>query len=206
MSRIVAPRREWICSVNSRLDAATSWMKVIPCTDSAVQGNDFELFPTTRMERGHSVEGSFSREFSSIYIVRELWPSEVGSRSRCYRKTCVFGKNDRLREDFQNFVPKGFIATQIHVLCANFVKFGLPKIGKVVRYLPHQKKQNFGSVSRSRVCADLAQNLPGQRQTMYSQCPRFYPNRFTSGGVIAVQTRHKMFPVLCEASASSPSN
>ena len=64
---------------------ATSWMKVISCTDSAVQGNDFELIPTIRTERGYSVEGSFSREFSSIYIVRELWPSEVGSRSRGYQ-------------------------------------------------------------------------------------------------------------------------
>jgi len=34
------------------------------------------------MERGHSVEGSFSREFPSVYIVGELSPSEVGSRSR----------------------------------------------------------------------------------------------------------------------------
>jgi len=48
------------------MDAATSWMKVIPCMDYAVQGNDFELIPTIRMEMGHSVEGSFSREFSSI--------------------------------------------------------------------------------------------------------------------------------------------
>jgi len=46
---------------------------------------------------------------------------------------------------------------------------------------------------------------------MYSQCPKFHPNRFTHGGVIAervktVQTRHKVFPILGEASASSPSN
>jgi len=62
-------------------------------TDSAVQGNDFELIPTIRMERGHSVvEGSFSREFSSIYIVRELWPSEVCSRSRYYQKRAFLGK------------------------------------------------------------------------------------------------------------------
>ena len=31
--------------------------------DSAVQGNDFELIPTIRVERGHSVEGPFSRKF-----------------------------------------------------------------------------------------------------------------------------------------------
>ena len=38
-------------------------MKVVPCTDSGVQWNDFELIPTVRMEREHSVEGYFSREF-----------------------------------------------------------------------------------------------------------------------------------------------
>jgi len=43
-------------------------------------------------------------------------------------------------------------------LCANFVKYGRPEIGKVVRYLPDKRKQNFGS--RSRFCADRAQNLP----------------------------------------------
>ena len=40
----------------------------------------------------------------------------------------------------------------------------------------------------------------GQRQTMYSECPKFHPNRFTSGRVIAervntVQTRYKVFPI-----------
>ena len=94
-------------------------MKVISCTDSAVQGNDIELIPTIKMERGHSVEGSFSREFSSIYIVRELSSSKVG-----YQKTCALEKNDPLLEDFENFVSKGFTTSQIHILCANFVKFG----------------------------------------------------------------------------------
>ena len=44
---------------------------------------------------------------------------------------------------------------------ANFVKFGRSEIGKVVRYLPDKKKQNFASLSRSRFCADRAKNLPG---------------------------------------------
>jgi len=67
------------------------------------------------------------------------------------------GKNDPLREHFQNFVPKGFTTSQIHVLWANFVKFGPPEVGKVVRYLPDKK---IGSLARSRFCADRAQNLP----------------------------------------------
>ena len=42
------------------------------------------------------------------------------------------------------------------------------------------------------------------------ECPKFHPNPFTSGGVIAervnvVHTSHKVFPILGEASASSPS-
>ena len=73
------------------------------------------------------------------------------------------------------------------------------------------KKTKVGSLSRSRFCANRAQNLPGQWQTMCSHCPKFHINRFTSGGVIAervntTQTRHKVFPILGEASASSTSN
>jgi len=51
----------------------------------------------------------------------------------------------------------------------------------------------------------------GQLQAIDSEIPKFHPNPFTSGGVIAdrvniVQTRHKVFAILGEASASSPSN
>jgi len=38
------------------------------------------------------------------------------------------------REIFKT-VPKGFIATQIHVLCANFVKFGGQEVVEVVSCL-----------------------------------------------------------------------
>jgi len=76
-------------------------------------------------------------------------------------------EKDPLREDFfQNLRPKGFIATQIHVLCVNFVKFGRPEIGKVVRYLPDKKlrylpDKKSASLSRCRFCADRAENLSG---------------------------------------------
>jgi len=36
---------------------------------------------------------------------------------------CFFGKNDLLRENSQDCVPKVFIATPIDMLCSNFVKF-----------------------------------------------------------------------------------
>ena len=41
---------------------------------------------------------------------------------------------------------------------ANFVKFGRPKLGEIARCLMDKKKQNFGSSSRCRFCADRAQN------------------------------------------------
>ena len=72
-----------------------------------------------------------------LYIVRELSPSEVGSRCWFYWKICLFGKNDPLRED--SFVMKEFIVTQIHVLCANFVKFGRREVREIVCCLPHKK-------------------------------------------------------------------
>jgi len=70
------------------------------------------------------------------------------------------GKNDPLQEDFENFVPKGFTTPQNHILCANFVKFGRPEIGKVVVIYLTKKTKN-GSRSRSRFYADRAQNRSG---------------------------------------------
>ena len=85
------------------------------------------------------------------------------------------------------------------------------EVGEIAGWLPDKKKQNFGSHSRSRFCADRAENPSGQLQTIYSEGPKFHPNLFTSCGVIAervnvVETRHKVFPILGEATASSPSN
>ena len=51
--------------------SATIWMNFVPGAQSAVQGNDFELIPMVKVERGHSVEGSFGREFLTIYTVSQ---------------------------------------------------------------------------------------------------------------------------------------
>jgi len=128
-------------------------------------------------------------------------------KSEVVREEVGFGKNDPLREDFENFVPREFTSSQNHVLCANFVKFGRLKIGKVVLYLPDKKNKKS---AHAPALASAPKICQGQLQTMYSECSKFHPNPFTSGGVIAervnvVQTRHKVFPILAEASASSPS-
>jgi len=90
------------------------------------------------MESEHSADGPTSREFSSIYIVRELW----GLKSKVVEDFPVklpFLKNDPLRENFHNFVPKGFTASRIHVLCENFVTFGRPEVGEIARCLLDKK-------------------------------------------------------------------
>ena len=98
-----------------------------------------------------------------------------------------------------------------HVLCANFVKFGWPEIGKVVRYLP-DKKNKISARSPALASARIAPKIcQGQLRTIYSEFPKFYPNPFTPGGVIAervniVQTRHKVFAILGEASSPSKYN
>jgi len=120
-----------------------------------------------------------------------------------------FWKKRPLRENFQKFVPKGFIATQIHVLCANFVKFGRPEVGDIARCLPDEKiSARFLTLASAPIAPKICQH---QGLTVYSECRKFHPNRFTSSGVIAervntVQTLHKVFPILGEATASSPSN
>jgi len=45
------------------------------------------------------------------------------------------------------------------LLCSNVVKFVRREIGEIVCYFP-DTKQNFGSLSNCRLCADCAQNLP----------------------------------------------
>jgi len=95
------------------------------------------------------------------------------------RKDVFLEKNNPLRGNSQNFVPKGFSASWIHVLCANFMKFDRPEVGEIVRCLPDPKKISARSLALTsaliepKICED-------QRQTMYSECPKFHQNRFTS--------------------------
>jgi len=174
------------------------------CAHCTGKGNDFKLIPMVQMESQHSTGVPTCHDFPRFVFISEKSRPEIGSRWQWSR--AVWGP---LLANFHKRFPKGFMRTQKHVLCANFVKFGWPEIGKVVRYLPEKKKQKIGVLSNSRFCVDRAQNLPGL-QIIYSECPKFHPNPFTSGGVIAervnvVQTRHKVFPILGETSASLPS-
>jgi len=86
------------------------------------------------------------------------WTRKTWKKIRFF---ALFWKNDPLRENFQNSVPKGFIATPIDELCSNFVKFDWREIVKTVRCLHDKKNKNFALLSCSSYCADCAQNLSG---------------------------------------------
>ena len=90
------------------------------------------------------------------------------------------------------------------------MKFGRPEVGEIARCLMDKKNKisvRAPAAASVRIAPKISQ---GQLQTIYSEFPKFHPNPFTSGGVIVervniVLTRHKVFAILGEASASSPS-
>jgi len=78
--------------------------------------------------------------------------------------------------------------------------------------LTSRKKNKTSARASVLAAARIAPKVcQGQLQAMYSERPKFNPNPFTSSGVIAervnvVETRHKVFPILGEATAPSPNN
>jgi len=90
------------------------------------------------MESQHSVGAPTSRDFPRF--------ADIAAWSRksltTFTQKLTFLEKDPLRANVQKCFPKRFTTSQIHVLCANFVKFSWPEFGKVVRYL-HDKKIKF---------------------------------------------------------------
>jgi len=148
----------------SRLDRQTeepamSW-NAVTCNQPVGQGNDFELIPTVYMESQHSVDSPTSRDFSSIYIVSELWRPEVGSRWSDFQKSCLFGKKTTpYGKIFKDSSERIHGDTDPRIVC----KFRdiWPTGSRWNRALLTWQKQNFRSLSRSRFYADRAKNLPG---------------------------------------------
>jgi len=78
------------------------WRNVLPCDQPAVHGNDSELIPTVTMESRHSADGPTGRDFSSIYIVRELWGLKLEVVQDFSRKVAFLEKRP-LMEKFSTF-------------------------------------------------------------------------------------------------------
>jgi len=156
---MVLPPREWICNnVTSRLPAllcpsvTMRWWKSFPVW-TVLSRRMTEWIPTVSMESQHFVDGLTSRDFSSIYTVRELLPDEV--RSRLDGKW-VFGKKRPLLETLKISLRKD--------LCAHGNTYCVQILWtladhKSVKYHVAYMTKKIGKRSCSRLCVDHAQNL-----------------------------------------------
>ena len=110
-----------------------------------------------------------------------------------------FGKTTPYEKIFKILFWNFHRDTDRCVVC-KFREFGWREIGEIVRCLPDKKNKNSPrslALLTARIALKICQN---QRPTMYWQCSRFHPNRFTFGGVIAervntVKTHRKVFPI-----------
>ena len=114
-----------------------------------------------------------------------------------------FGKTTGYGKVFKILFRK-FSLRHRYTLCSNFVKFGRRKLVKsCVIYLT--KKQNSSAsqvVATARFAPKICQDQP---PTMYSECSRFHPNRFTFCGVIVervntAKSPRKVNPILGRSS------
>ena len=118
-------------------------------------------------------------------ICNHFWEIAAWSRKSLIMITVFWKKNYPLRANFQKIILKGFTMSQNHVSCANCVKFGWPEMGKVVSCLPDKKNKTAAS-SPALASAQIAPKICQiQLQTICSEFPKFHPNPFTSGEVIA---------------------
>jgi len=185
------------------------WFGYVSCAECTGLGNDFELIPTVKMETRH--RGTILvMNFRWSIRIAELWRPAVARRGETV--FVLFGENDSLWDNFQNFVPKGFMATQTDMLCLNFVKFGRREISKIVRCLPDKKENKtspcFPALATAWIAPKICQDQP---QTMCSEYSRLHPNRFTFGGVIfervnTVRASSKVNPIFGWSLASSRIN
>jgi len=131
------------------------------------------------METRHPVglEGSW------WWISVDLYePNHCGVTAAWSRKTLkniFLEKNDPLRGNFHDSVPKGFIATPIAVLCSNFVKFYGPEVSEIVRCL-------LGKKIRMALQLSLLRGLrPKSARASPQQCTQSAPHFIQIGSLSA---------------------
>ena len=162
------------------------------------------------MESQHSAGVPTCHDFPRFVIISEKSTPELGNR---WRKSPTFwgflGKRPLMGKFSQMFSKAPAERTEARLFVQ--ISWNLADRKSVKsRVIYWTKKQKFGWRSRCRFCAYRAQNLPGTAPNHRLGVPQISFKSVHSGGVIAeraniVQTRHKVFPILGELSASSPS-
>jgi len=110
------------------------------------------------MESQHPVGWPTCHDFPRFLIISEISRPEVRSRWRRWPKSCLFWKRP-LTGKFSKMFSERIHADIDPRLVCKFREIW-PTGSRWNRVcLPDKKKQNFGSRSRSRFCADRANNL-----------------------------------------------
>jgi len=90
-----------------------------------------------------------------------------------FAKKLRFGRKRPLAGTFSKFCSERIHQdSPIHVLCVNFVEFGRPEIGKVVRHLPDKKAKLRLALSLSL----LRGSRPKSARASGRQCAQSAPN------------------------------
>jgi len=98
----------------------------------------------------------------------------------------VLGKNAPYGQIFTNVFQSPTCGHGNTSFCANFVKSGRPEVGDNRALFNGQKQNKISACAPAALfCADRAQNLSGTAPNNVLGVPKFHPNPFTSGGVIA---------------------
>jgi len=174
-------------------------------------GNEFELIRTVKMETRHPVQGSFGNEFSSnrSVIIAELWWPEIARRWK-NAILCVFGKTTPYGEIFKILFRKD--SSRHRSMCYVQISWNLADWKSVMSCVIYvTKKTKFRLVLQPLLLHRSRPKSARANPTMYSECSRFHPNRFTFGGVIpervnTIRTGRKVFPTLGWSLASSRIN
>jgi len=176
---------------------------VVSCTSCTGHGNDFELIPTVQMESQHSVGWSTCHEFPRFFNhFGEIAAWNPKSLKTVAQKNCLFGKKTLTGKFSTMFSERIHADTELRLVC-KFREIWLTE-NRQTRALFTGQKNKISNRSPAVASARIAPNIcQGQLRTIYSEYPKFHPNPFTSGGVIAervniVETRHKVFPILGE--------
>ena len=114
--------------------------------------------------------------FRRSVIIAVLWRPEVARLWNFVRNCVFFVKTTSYGKIFIILFRK-FLSRRRSKLCSDFVKFGRREISKIERYLVDKNKLRLPlKLSHVRIAPKICQ---GQPKTMYSECSRFHPNRFT---------------------------
>jgi len=165
----------------------------VSCMECTSQGNDFELIPTVKMEpyRDHLV-----MNFCRSIIIAELWRLEVARR---WKKNHFLGGGERpLTGKYSKFC-----SVMIHCHTDRRVVFKFREIwptGSLTLLTWQKNKISPGSPALATARITPKISCQGQHQTMFSECFRFHPNRFTFGGVMServntVRARSRVNPM-----------